>query len=99
MDCLARRLAPVVFASVLVACGESSVSVDAGVGVESSDAMFFEPVYFTSSSSTGEAPAGTPKYSFAEPPEGGASSIASVPEMHASSSSYSADPMPNNGVP
>lgn len=107
MDCLARRLAPVVFASVLVACGESSVSVDAGVGVESSDAMFFEPVYFASSSSTGEAPAGMPKYSFAEPPEGGASSIAEeskysfaeMPAVGVSSSSYSADPMPNNGVP
>ena len=107
MDCLARRLAPVVFASVLVACGESSVSVDAGVGVESSDAMFSEPVYFASSSSTGEAPAGMPKYSFAEPPEGGASSIAQeskysfaeMPAVGVSSSSYSADPMPNNGVP
>ena len=64
MDCLVRRLAPVIFAGVLVACSEDPVGVDAGVSVESagsSDAMVFEPVYFASSTSMGEVPAEEPE--------------------------------------
>ncbi|WP_295097023.1 CotH kinase family protein [uncultured Fibrobacter sp.] len=91
MDCLVRRLAPVIFAGVLVACSEDPVGVDAGVSVESagsSDAMVFEPVYFASSTSMGEVPAEEPEYSYAE-----------MPTVGVSSSSSSANPMPNNGVP
>lgn len=91
MDCLVRRLAPVIFAGVLVACSEDPVGVDAGVSVESagsSDATAFEPVYFASSTSMGEEPAEEPEYSFAE-----------MPAVGVSSSSSSVNPVPNNGVP